>query len=417
MSEPRPGDRADLTDRAELTDRADLIGALLPDIASVLSAAPLPMVVTTADARVLDANQAMQRLVGVPLDGLTGRFLAELAGPPHGRVRRLASVAAAAAHPVTSELSFSLGRRRTVTVRVVVARGAAVAGEPFLVWQVTSSPTADTLPQAPDGRSVDEHADRAERAPSQAPSEPPTADSSRSAGPDPHALTLQMIRTPPDRPVEEVAERIAELAGQAFGERPVRIAVDPGSAQPLVSAATDPVATLAVQAEAELGGGPVSGTSTGSTVVVADLGRDGRFARSGPEISRRLGVTSVLAAPLRRGESVIGSLAVYSDAPDAFDASHVWLADWVAGVASGVLEASVRYNAAATESLQLRAAMTSRAVIEQAKGILMARHRIDDAAAFALLRASSQTRNRRLRDVAAEVVDEASTPVAESAGG
>jgi len=72
-----------------------------------------------------------------------------------------------------------------------------------------------------------------------------------------------------------------------------------------------------------------------------------------------------------------------------------------------VLEACLRYNAAATESQQLRTAMASRAVIEQAKGILMARHRVDEDAAFAMLRVESQTHNRRLRDVAQAVVDEA----------
>ena len=48
--------------------------------------------------------------------------------------------------------------------------------------------------------------------------------------------------------------------------------------------------------------------------------------------------------------------------------------------------------------------MESRAVIEQAKGILMANHRIDADGAFALLVERSQTENRKLRDVASDLI-------------
>ena len=53
-------------------------------------------------------------------------------------------------------------------------------------------------------------------------------------------------------------------------------------------------------------------------------------------------------------------------------------------------------------------AMESRAEIEQAKGVLMSTHRIDADTAFDLLRQRSQTTNRKLRDVAIDVVNEAS---------
>ena len=58
-------------------------------------------------------------------------------------------------------------------------------------------------------------------------------------------------------------------------------------------------------------------------------------------------------------------------------------------------------------SENLSKAMETRAVIEQAKGVLMSTHRIDADAAFDLLRELSQASNRKLRDVAADVVDEA----------
>lgn len=52
----------------------------------------------------------------------------------------------------------------------------------------------------------------------------------------------------------------------------------------------------------------------------------------------------------------------------------------------------------------LERAMESRAVIEQAKGVIMATARVDAEAAFEILRQQSQAENRKLRDVAAEIV-------------
>ena len=53
----------------------------------------------------------------------------------------------------------------------------------------------------------------------------------------------------------------------------------------------------------------------------------------------------------------------------------------------------------------LQGAFGRRAVIEQAKGILMARHAIDHQRAFELLRSHSQSNGRKLADVAAAVVE------------
>ena len=59
---------------------------------------------------------------------------------------------------------------------------------------------------------------------------------------------------------------------------------------------------------------------------------------------------------------------------------------------------------------QLVASRTLQAPIEQAKGIMMACYKIDEDAAFELLRRRSQWRSSRLTDVAADVVRENATP-------
>jgi AmiR/NasT family two-component response regulator len=52
----------------------------------------------------------------------------------------------------------------------------------------------------------------------------------------------------------------------------------------------------------------------------------------------------------------------------------------------------------------MRLAMDSRAVIEQAKGVLMAQRHVDADGAFDILRDASQRYNRKLRDIAVGIV-------------
>ena len=59
------------------------------------------------------------------------------------------------------------------------------------------------------------------------------------------------------------------------------------------------------------------------------------------------------------------------------------------------------------QARNMRLAMESRAVIEQAKGVLMAQRHIDAESAFEILRDASQRYNRKLRDIAAGIVESA----------
>lgn len=76
------------------------------------------------------------------------------------------------------------------------------------------------------------------------------------------------------------------------------------------------------------------------------------------------------------------------------------LTGWVA-IAVGNAEAAARTR---DDLTQLRTMMTSRAFIEQAKGILMERHKLKEDEAFTILTQFSQRTNTKLRDVAAELV-------------
>jgi GAF domain-containing protein len=116
------------------------------------------------------------------------------------------------------------------------------------------------------------------------------------------------------------------------------------------------------------------------------------------------GVRSFLAAPLiLRGES-IGALNLYSSKPSGFSALDDVLVALFTGQASVALANAKVYTDAVQLTQQLEEAIGSRSIIEQAKGVLMAREGFDPDAAFHWLRRQSQDRNVKLRLVAQEVV-------------
>jgi GAF domain-containing protein len=122
------------------------------------------------------------------------------------------------------------------------------------------------------------------------------------------------------------------------------------------------------------------------------------------------GVLSSLSVPLPFQSVTIGALNTYAGQPKVFDDDDLELAQevaaWIA-VAVGNAEAARISDGL----IQLRTVMMSRACIEQAKGILIERHKITEDEAFTMLAHASQRTNTKLRDVAAELVRTGTLPV------
>lgn len=151
----------------------------------------------------------------------------------------------------------------------------------------------------------------------------------------------------------------------------------------------------------ELGDGPCLAAARHQGVELVDTAADHRWP-SFSEAALAKGVTATLSAPMVDGDVVRGALNLYSTTTfdaDAAEAACLY-ADQL-GVAAAKV---VFYVDNAVMNEQLRTAMLSRAVIEQAKGILMAAEHCDADAAFAILTRASQNRNRKLREVAEEIV-------------
>jgi GAF domain-containing protein len=138
-------------------------------------------------------------------------------------------------------------------------------------------------------------------------------------------------------------------------------------------------------------------------VEVTDLSRDERWDAYRPHAIAH-GVASSLSFPLTVDGNPVGALNLYGTKPDIFtavDRDHA--AAFSEQVAAG-LTLLLRQARQAQLTEQLQQAMSSRTIIDQAIGILMGQQRCNAADAFDLLRKASQHRNRKLRDVATDII-------------
>jgi ANTAR domain/GAF domain len=120
--------------------------------------------------------------------------------------------------------------------------------------------------------------------------------------------------------------------------------------------------------------------------------------------ARELRFTWIHADPLRLRGDVIGSLHLFGDATQGPEELDIELAHAVAELALGTGAQQHVLDERSTEVAQLHNALSSRLVIEQAKGILAARHGIDVEHAFARLRKHARDHRRNIHDVARDVV-------------
>jgi GAF domain-containing protein len=143
---------------------------------------------------------------------------------------------------------------------------------------------------------------------------------------------------------------------------------------------------------------------TGRPVSVADLRADERWPRF-TAAAAEVGFSAVHALPMRLRSEVIGALNLFGTRPGALDEVSLRIGQGLADVATiGLLQQrAIHRRDVLTE--QLRTALNSRILIEQAKGVLAERLRLDMAEAFALLRQGARSNNRRLSELAQAVVD------------
>jgi GAF domain-containing protein len=142
---------------------------------------------------------------------------------------------------------------------------------------------------------------------------------------------------------------------------------------------------------------------TGVVIVVVDLADEDRWGEYRLHAIAQ-GVRASLSLPITASSVIAGALNLYSATPGAFSQEHVERATHFADQAAGALQLAIRLAEQASMASHLQAAMSSRSVIDQAIGIVMAQNRCNADDAFGVLRQASQNRNVKLRRVAEDIV-------------
>jgi GAF domain-containing protein len=213
-----------------------------------------------------------------------------------------------------------------------------------------------------------------------------------------------------DRELGDVLTEITGIARRAMPSIEAASVTLIRGEKPFTAAYDGQMALDADELQYERGYGPcVDAGRAGQMLLIDDMRNDQRWPDYAQHAAAH-GVLSSLSVPLPFQGATIGALNTYAGRPQFLDDNDVEIAEEVAawvGVAVGNAEAAARTM---EDPNHLRTAMMSRAVIEQAKGILMERHKIKEDEAYTILTHASQRTNTKLRDVASELIRTGALP-------
>ncbi|CAN5663079.1 GAF and ANTAR domain-containing protein [soil metagenome] len=228
-------------------------------------------------------------------------------------------------------------------------------------------------------------------------------------GSDPRTLALRALShfIVSDSPLEETLLRVSEITTAALPAAAFSgMTLIDERGKPVTAVFTDEESPEIDAAQYRTGEGPCLDAWRHNAVVRVDDTEDDDAPY--PEFRRTAlahGIHATLSLPLHAKGEALGALNLYAHEANSFTAEDEVLGAELVEAGAVVLSNSRAYWGAHELSQQLSDALGSRAVIEQAKGILMARDpTIDADAAFELLRSASQRENIKLRDVAERVV-------------
>lgn len=203
--------------------------------------------------------------------------------------------------------------------------------------------------------------------------------------------------------IEEILQELTVLAARSVRDGlSCGITLQPNG-HPVTVATSDLMAAQVDEVQYQLDQGPCLHSMRHSErVSVEDTVGEERWGGFSTRAAAN-GIRSSLSMPLT-ADGIMGALNLYAPVPGAFGETEVRRAEIFAASASATLALAARQASSAALTGQLREALASRGVIDQALGIIMAQERCGSDQAFAILRAASQNRNVKLRDIAHQIV-------------
>lgn len=149
--------------------------------------------------------------------------------------------------------------------------------------------------------------------------------------------------------------------------------------------------------------GPCVESYENREIVAADLTESGRWPAL-RDAAAHYGFRSIVAFPMRLRSDAIGAVNLFRSSGDPLTDGDLAICRALADIATiGLLqERAIREARLLAEQLQV--ALNTRVVIEQAKGVLSQRLRVDMDVAFARMRGYARSNNRLLAEVARDIV-------------
>ncbi len=235
------------------------------------------------------------------------------------------------------------------------------------------------------------------------------APAARDPGPRESAFVSLAWLAASDLPARARLERVAQVVAGVLPPS-TSVAVGLGAPwAPEAAVSTGARAAAADAAQLDAGQGPcVDAWTHGASVLADDLTADDRWPHLAVPASREH-LRSALAALVHADAGAIGVVGCYAAAPGVFAEDDVRTVELLASAAGAALTA-VRLRVQGEEAVaQLTRALRSRAVIDQAKGVVMAVRGGSADDAFAYLAQLSQAQNVKLQLIARRVVEQART--------
>jgi len=207
-----------------------------------------------------------------------------------------------------------------------------------------------------------------------------------------------------EQSVDALLQRVVDLSKSVLPGDPETSILVMVKNRPTTMVSTGDLAVKLDETQYSEGHGPcMHAARTGEITEITDTRTEQRW----PDYARQAaeaGNLSSLSIPLGVDEDMVGALNIYARRPDAFDAASRSAATEFGPFAAVALGNIHAYSSARELAGNLQAALESRAVIDQAKGILMERHKLTAEQAFELLAQASMRGNIKLRDVADHLV-------------
>ena len=182
------------------------------------------------------------------------------------------------------------------------------------------------------------------------------------------------------------------------------ITVERDSAPATVASSTDVARRLDEKQYAFDDGPCLTALRQQRQVLIEDLSIDERWERYAREIAAE-GIRSVLAVPIEAGGSSRAALNCYAPGPGAFDDVTVRAVQEHSALVSKTLRLALRLHVPEPYPEHLRLALRSRAVVDAAVSLVMLQNRCGRDRAMELLQLAARDSNRRLHEIATDLLD------------